>query len=203
MVPSMETIVIYTPKGGASKSTLTRELGTALSMKGKQVGLIDLDPQMSTTNWYNRRDDEMPMVIDHTANNLTKIKRAGVDYLIVDTPPGTHEQSEFFKKADLVVIPVKPSPDDLVVAMRIGEELKKKKFVYVVVQTPPRAKITESCARELAGVGKVAPVNMGFRVDYPTEAIHGKAAVEKKSSKANEEITKLTTYLLRQLKSKG
>lgn len=47
----MRRIAIINQKGGAGKTTTTVSLGAALAEQGKQVLIIDLDPQSSTTIW--------------------------------------------------------------------------------------------------------------------------------------------------------
>ena len=60
----MQVILLHTPKGGSGKSTLSRELAVALSMEGRQVGLMDLDPQGTTTGWYSRREAPSPVLLE-------------------------------------------------------------------------------------------------------------------------------------------
>ncbi len=47
----MRRIAIINQKGGAGKTTTTVSLGAALAEQGKQVLIVDLDPQFSTTTW--------------------------------------------------------------------------------------------------------------------------------------------------------
>ena len=88
-------------------------------------------------------------------------------------------------------MPVRPSPDDLGSALSIVELLGKRNWVFVLTQTPPRARLNGEAARLLAAQGRLAPVNIGFRVDYPSAAISGEAACEYGLTKAAKEINEL------------
>jgi len=192
----MKTIMVYTPKGGASKSTLVREIAVCLTIRGERVAIQDLDEQGTTTSWYQRRLADQPTVISPEAD-IKSIQKE-LDYLLIDTPPGVIAQEVLAeRKADLIVVPVRPSPDDLTSALAVVSLLKRKNWTFVLTQTPPRAKLNDEAARALAGHGKVAPTNMGFRVDYPTASVSGLAAIEYRSSKAAAEINSLTDYILK------
>jgi hypothetical protein len=51
--------------------------------------------------------------------------------------------------------------------------------------------------RHLAALGRVAPVNLGTRQDYPAAAIEGKAAVEFVGTKSADEAKQLRTYVIK------
>ena len=50
----MDLILILSAKGGAGKTTVARELAVAATMAGRQVALIDLDPQAGLTGVASR-----------------------------------------------------------------------------------------------------------------------------------------------------
>ena len=197
----MKTIMVYTPKGGASKSTLVREPAVCFSQRGERVAIKDLDPQLTTTTWYQRREADMPAVVPASASN--KAIAANADYLFVDTLPGVGAANILGdQKRNLVLVPVRPSPDDLGSALSIVELLGKRNWVFVLTQTPPRARLNGEAARLLAAQGRLAPVNIGFRVDYPSAAISGEAACEYGSTKAAKEINELADCVKKYLVKK-
>jgi len=53
----MQKIAVINQKGGVGKTTTTANLGAALTLKGKRVLLVDLDPQANLTLHVDRRPD--------------------------------------------------------------------------------------------------------------------------------------------------
>jgi chromosome partitioning protein len=192
-------ILLHTPKGGSGKSTLTRELAVAMMLAGHKTALVDLDPQGTTTGWYGRREAPEPLLLDGHggAVDLAGAEAAGVQALVVDTPPATPAfLPDLIPKAAVVLVPVRPSPDDLLAAAPIAANLAgHTAWAFVLSQAPTRSRLTMGAVRQLAALGRLAPVTMGFRADFPAAAIEGKAAVEFPGTKAAEEVTQLRTYV--------
>lgn len=196
----MRTILMHTPKGGSGKSTLSREMAAASVLRGQRTALIDLDPQGTITGWYGRREGEQPVLVAPealTGDNLEPIRASGIEFLVIDTPPGAPSfMPRLFEQADVVLVPVRPSPDDLLAAAPIAANLASHpRWAFVLTQATPRSRLAYGAVRQLAAIGRVAPVTIGFRADFPAAAIEGKAAVEFKGTKAADEVTELRMYV--------
>jgi chromosome partitioning protein len=193
----MKTLILHTPKGGSGKSTLARELAVAASAGGVQTALADLDPQGTTTGWYKRREARTPALVQLGTNGQTDhIAAAGADLLVVDTPPQYPRWlPPLLARASVVLVPVRPTPDDLLGAAPIAKSLAAHpSWAFVLSQVPPRTRLLNSAARQLAALGRVAPVHVTFRADFPAAAIEGLTAFEF-TGKAADETVALYAYV--------
>lgn len=198
----MKTILIAAQKGGAGKTTLARNLSVAAAVESQRVLCLDLDPQASLRAWWECRDSDAPAMLDrdpapHALRETLDAARGQFDLFVIDTPPAAPEWlTQATTVADLVLIPVRPSPDDL---RAVGATLAavtdaNVPFAFVLSQTP-RAKITEEAVRVLAQYGRVAPVNIAQRIVFAESGATGLGVIETTDSKASEEITTLWTYV--------
>lgn len=198
----MKTILIAAQKGGAGKTTLTRNLSVAATLDGRKTLCLDLDPQGSLRGWWESREADAPAMLDrdpapHALHATLDAAKSQFDLCIIDTPPAAPEWlSEALKAADLVLIPVRPSPDDLraVGATIAAVNAAKVPFAFTLSQTP-RARITEEAARILAQHGRVAPVNIAQRVAYAETGATGQGVSETTDDKAGAEIAALWEYV--------
>jgi chromosome partitioning protein len=196
----VKTLVLHTPKGGSGKSTLAREIAVASANAGVPTALADLDPQGTTAGWYKRRVADAPALVALTPGGEAerdRIARAGVELLVIDTPPGQPTYiPALLASADAVLVPVRPTPDDLLGAAPIAKSLAKHPaWAFVLSQVPPRTRHLASAVRQLAGLGRVAPAHVTFRADFPAAAIEGQAAAEF-TGKAAEETLALYGYVM-------
>ena len=136
----MKMIFIVAQKGGAGKTTLARNLSVAASQDGLRVLCLDLDPQGSLRAWWEGRDADTPAMLDrdpapHALRATLDAAKAQFDLCIIDTPPAHPEWlNESLEAADLALIPVRPSPDDLraVGATIAAVNAAKVPFVFVL-----------------------------------------------------------------------
>jgi chromosome partitioning protein len=197
----MRTLTLHTPKGGSGKSTIAREIATMAAKAGRKVALADLDPQGTTTGWYQRRQNPEPALVKVSPAavraGLADLASAGFDLLVVDTPPASPPFiPALLALADMVLVPVRPTPDDLLAAAPIAKSLARHpQWAFVLSQVPPRTRLLASAVRQLAAIGRVAPVQVTFRADYPAAAIDGSAASEM-AGKASDEAAALYAYII-------
>jgi len=103
---------------------------------------------------------------------------------------------------DLVVIPVRPSPNDL---RAIGGTIElarraRRRMVFVVSQATPRARITAEAAIALSQYGTVAPVVVHHRVDFAASMTGGATVGElDPQGRSAGEVRALWAYLLKLL----
>ena len=198
----MKTILIAAQKGGSGKTPLARNLSVVATQDGRNVLCLDLDPQGSLREWWESREAEAPFMFDR--DPLPDVLRASLaaaqkqfDLCIIDTPPAASDWLlEVIGAADLVLIPGRPSPDDL---RAVGTTLaavngSRVPFAFVLSQTP-RARITEEAARVLAQYGRLAPVNMAQRVAYAETGATGQGVTETNDKKAGTEISSVWDYV--------
>lgn len=198
----MKTIVVTAQKGGAAKTTTVRNLSVAASQEGMRVLLLDLDPQQSLRSWWTSREGETPTMLDEdpTPQVLAATLKAiesHFDLVLIDTPPAAPVWlADVLKAADLALVPVRPSPDDLrAVGTTIGALNEARvPFAFVMSQTP-RAKLTQEAVRVLAQHGRVAPVNIAQRVIYAETGATGQGVSETGDIKAKKEIEGLWAYV--------
>lgn len=199
----MKVVVLASRKGGAGKTTLSSHLAVEAERSGAgRVALADTDPQGGLAAWYNARKAETPAFVDVSRGIPAAIKACragGIDLLFVDTPPSVTETiSAVVDHGDLVVIPVRPSPNDLRAVGGTVEIVRKagKPIVFVCNQVTPRARITGEAAIALSQHGTVAPSMIASRVDFATSMTDGRTAGElDPSSRSATEIAELWTYL--------
>jgi chromosome partitioning protein len=199
----VHVIAFASRKGGAGKTTLTSHLAVqAVARGGLPVGILDADPQGGLSGWWNARSSDKPAFLD-TAKGLkaavTAARRAGFKMVMIDTPPSLSETiAEVLALADLVVIPVRPSPNDLRAVGGTVELATQagKPMVFVINQATARARITGEAAIALSQYGTVAPAMIHHRVDFATSMTDGRTAGElDPEAKSAKEIADLWTYL--------
>ncbi len=166
------------------------------------VALMDTDPQGGLPGWWNARAASTPEWIDPAGGLPAAVagcQAAGYSTLLIDTPPSLSETiAEVLALADLILVPVQPSPNDL---RAVGGTVELaaasgKPMVFVINRATARARITTQAAIALSQYGAVAPVVIHARVDFATSMTDGRTAAElDPTSKSAAEVVELWAYL--------
>lgn len=129
----MEPIVIVgllNQKGGVGKTTLAVNLAASFSRDGSRVLLIDADPQGSALDWAAAREgDPLFSVVGFPRPTVHKdIAQLGqgYDHIVIDGPPRVTDLARSaIMAADVVLIPVQPSPYDIWAADEVVKLIEK------------------------------------------------------------------------------
>ncbi len=163
-----QTISILNQKGGVGKTTITSNLGEAFKRSGVSILLVDSDPQGSLRDWNEASEGEiLPVVgLDRAtlAKDIQSIKDQ-YDLVLIDGAPQSGKlAAAAIKAADLVLIPVTPSPYDVWACSDLVEALKARQEV---ADGKPPARFLISRARKNTRLsGDLAEALSGY--DIPT-----------------------------------
>lgn len=126
----MKIISVVNEKGGTGKTTTATNLAVAAFQDGHSVGLIDADPQGSSTLWGGLRRSQFPeqdrlkvfsMADDFPGLKLREIiplllkgGEGALDYIIIDAGGRIHEISfAAVRMADFCLVPIQSGRADL------------------------------------------------------------------------------------------
>jgi chromosome partitioning protein len=181
----MKTIVIESQKGGSGKTMLAAHLAVEAQRCAEEAWVIDTDRQATLSKWHERRKDETPQRLDAPVERipeaLQKAAGQGVQYCFIDTAPTISDQNtRLLKLADLILIPVRPSPSDLWAVAETVALVKDagKPFLFVVTQAKSQATITAQAIAALSEHGRVAQSFIADRVAYAAAMTGGNTAPE-------------------------
>ena len=207
-------VTIAQQKGGAGKTTVSVHLAVAWSaMKGKSVALVDVDPQGSQGEWFEAREralgEDGAGLEFRTASGWGARREAqrltrDYDFVVVDTPPHADlDAKPAIEAADLVVIPVQPTPVDLWATRSTLELLGDSgpRGVIVLNRVPPRGRLTGEMTEAIKEFGgDIAKNTLGNRILYASSLGEGMTAMEKaRTSKAALEVGALAKEIAKRL----
>lgn len=198
-------------KGGTAKTTLAINLAAEATRRGLGVVIIDLDPQVSACNWKDLRGDDKdmsPVVVSSPVPHLERQVRAaregGADLVIIDVAGHANDAAaEAAKNADVVLVPLQPTPPDLKTAKTTLATIRlsgtKATVRAVLVRVKPLAQRLADAVEWLTRDGyECCPISLGERVIYQDAYAMGKGVTEAEpGGKAAEEIQQVYMYACR------
>jgi chromosome partitioning protein len=190
----MITILIANSKGGCGKSTLSTNLAASFALTGQQVMLADADRQRSSLGWAERRPATAAPIFarDWTKGPGDVPKR--ITHLIIDGPAGLRkdDMDALVAEADLIVMPVLPSPFDEDASTAFLAKLdelksirKNRKGVAIVGnRMRERTRAALRLDRFLAGLGHAVVARLRDSQAYSDAAAAGLSIFEAKGARS-------------------
>ncbi len=183
-------VTVAQQKGGAGKTTLVAQLSAALAAT-RRVAALDIDPQGSLMRWHTARK----AALRAAASGLTVAECAGWrlaseidrlsrqhDIVLIDSPPHAETEARLaVRVADLVLVPLQPSPLDLWATRPTLDlaEAEKRPARIVLNRAPARGRLLEATRAALAeGPTPVLDAALGNRSAFAMAMAAGLGVTE-------------------------
>ena len=194
-------VAVLNQKGGSGKTTIATNLAFAIQNSGRRVLLVDADQQGSARDWNEANGGELLPVVGLDRETLPKDLQAiqsAYDWIVIDGAPQIAKISAAaVRAADVVLVPVQPSPydiwacADLVDIIRTRQEVTggKPKAAFIISRAIKNTKLSGEVSSALEDYGlPVLKAGTTQRVIYPTTAAQGRTVFDDPSGEAAREI---------------
>jgi chromosome partitioning protein len=206
-----KVLTLAQQKGGSGKTTLVAQLAVALAARRMTVALVDIDPQGSLARWFQVRQDAgiesrigMTSVTGWRAQAAVDKLKSTHDFVLVDSAPHAEIEAKIaVRAADLILVPIQPSPLDLWATAPTLElaRAEKRPALIVVNRVQSRMKLAEALVAKIAELDvPVAKATLGNRTSFAASMLEGRGVAETAPrTKAGEELAALTDEIIRRL----
>lgn len=204
-------VAFLNQKGGSGKTTISTNVATALRRDGFNVILADTDPQGSARDWRSAGgadEDTVPVVgLDRPKLIETDLRTLArnADLIILDGAPQMQQlAAAAVRVADLILIPVQPSPYDIwaasdtVALIKTRQELSggQPKAAFIISRAIKNTILSKDVKDALADYDlPVFEAGTSNLVAYTTAATEGKSVIGYGDKKADREISAIVEEL--------
>lgn len=187
----MTVLAVLNQKGGVGKTTLCTNLAAAFALAGEATLYIDADQQGSALDWHaaRQRPPLFPVVglPTNTIHRDIATLAAPYQWTLIDGPPRVSDVAKSaIAAADMVLIPMQPSPYDVWAAKEIVDLIAEVtilkphlKAAFVVNRKIVNTAIGRDVTDALAAYHlPVLPPAISQRVAFAESAQHGLTVLE-------------------------
>lgn len=204
-------IAVLNQKGGSGKTTIATNLARALYLadKASRVLLVDSDPQGSARDWNAASDGNLVPTIGLDRSTLAKdiqTVKSNHEWIVIDGAPQIAELAVAgIKCADVILIPVQPSPydiwacEDLVDLIKARQEVTNghPKAAFIISRVIKNTQLSKEIGEALEGYG--LPVFKSYttqRQIYAKSAAVGSSVLDaEQDGEASKEIMAIVEEL--------
>ena len=191
-------ISVAQQKGGSGKTTLAMHLAVGFAQKGMTTSLVDVYPQGTASTWHEMRGLDDVALIRSSGWRLDKDldrPRAVDGVVVIDCPPhGELDARSSIRAADLVLIPMQPTPADLWATQTTLELVEEFKGSALVVpnRAVARAGSTTAMINKLIETGApVSDTRISNRVVFVNTMFDGQTVLDVSPNRSENEINAL------------
>jgi chromosome partitioning protein len=172
-------IAVAQRKGGVGKTTIAVSVAGEIARRGRDVALIDSDPQTSACHWAEPGNLQFPVYELVLADQGVRdwVRDAGqvpADYMVIDTAPTDRALGASIAIADLVLVPCTPSGLDIEAMVRTLEIIDAVRarrngfpnMILVPNRVDARTLEGQQLVEELEGFGEVVSPPIGDRAAF-------------------------------------
>lgn len=203
-------------KGGTGKSTIATNLAVNISKQGKEVIIVDCDPQCTSAKWVERRNKlygNLPKVfcIQKTGNVYDAVKDLSTRYSNVIIDAGGRDLEELrtaMVACDKIYIPLKASQPDIETAIhmvkliKLAKGLNPKLLTYIIISMASTNHVLKEDKEAIELLSKLDSIQISNivikeRKVFRDAIADGKGVIEYNNVKAIEEIKQLTNEIFK------
>ena len=200
---------VASTKGGSGKTTLTINLARAIQQEGRQVQIIDTDPQRTASRWENRQPDGYELPVCHVEDAPTAVSlqsrimllQEESEVAVVDgSPKNDGSTAALIRASHAVIIPVQPTPADTWAARPVIEMVRRTNTpaAFVISRQIVGTNLADAVSDSLSEHDiPVFENRASQRVAFAETMVDGITVMDRSSAtKARKEVRGIATELI-------
>ena len=209
-------ILVGGEKGGTGKSTVATNLAVWLALEGRDVTILDADPQATAAKWVERRN-ALPLPQVHCSQRGGDVFKTAKDlaerYQVVVIDAGGRDSKELrtaMVAAEVLYVPIRASQADLETLPHVNEQVGLARSLnpalraFALVSMGPSNPVITEIREAQALLAdftelELSPSIIRDRKVYRDALLEGKGVVEMNNPQAKAEIQLLAQEIFQEV----